>query len=81
MDPVSVVQVPAKVTLTIYNVKGETVRQFTLGLQVAGDYLSRNRAIHWDGKNQSGEKVSTGVYFYRFTAGNYSATRRMLIIK
>ena len=70
-----------KVTLTIYNVKGETVRQFTLGLQVAGDYLSRNRAIHWDGKNQSGEKVSTGVYFYRFTAGNYSATRRMLIIK
>ena len=71
----------AKVTLTIYNLRGETVRQFALGHQDAGDYLSRNRAIHWDGKNQSGEKVSTGVYFYRFTAGNYSATRRMLIIK
>ncbi len=71
----------AKVTVTIYNVKGEMVRHFALGHQAAGDYRSRARAIHWDGKNQFGEKVSTGVYFYRFTAGDFSATRRMLIIK
>ena len=71
----------AKVSLTIYNVKGEMVRQLALGHKSAGNYLSRSRAIHWDGKNQSGEKVATGVYFYRFTAGDFSATRKMLIIK
>lgn len=71
----------ANVTLAIYNVKGEMVRQLALGHKAAGSYLSRNRAIHWDGKNQSGEKVATGVYFYRFTAGDFSATRKMLIIK
>ena len=71
----------AKVSLTIYNVKGEMVRQLALGHKAAGSYLSRSRAIHWDGRNESGEKVSTGVYFYRLTAGDFSATRRMLIIK
>ena len=71
----------AQVTLTIYNVKGEMVRQFALGHQSAGSYRSKSRSIHWDGRNQSGEKVATGVYFYRFTAGSFTATRRMLIIK
>ena len=71
----------ANVSLTIYNMKGEMVRQLALGHKAAGNYLSRSRAIHWDGKNQSGEKVATGVYFYRFAAGNFSATRKMLIIK
>ena len=71
----------ANVTLTIYNMKGEMVRQLALGHKAAGNYLSRSRAIHWDGKNQAGEKVATGVYFYRFTAGDFSATRKMLIIK
>ena len=71
----------ANVSLTIYNVKGEMVRQLALGHKAAGSYLSRSRAIHWDGRNQAGEKVATGVYFYRFTAGDFSATRRMLIIK
>ena len=71
----------AKVTLTIYNVKGETVRHFALGQKAAGKYRSRSRAIHWDGKNEFGEKVATGVYFYQLTAGDFSATRRMLIIK
>ncbi len=71
----------ANVTLAIYNVKGEMVRQLLLGHKVAGNYLSRSRAIHWDGKNQSGEKVATGVYFYQFTAGDFSATRKMLILK
>ena len=71
----------AEVTLAIYNVKGEMVRQLELGHKAAGNYLSRSQAIYWDGKNQSGEKVATGVYFYRFTAGDFSATRKMLIIK
>ncbi len=71
----------AEVTLAIYNVKGEMVRQLALGHKAAGNYLSRSQAIYWDGKNQTGEKVSTGVYFYRFTAGDFSATRKMLIIK
>ena len=71
----------AQVTLTVYNVKGEVVRQFALGHQSAGSYRSKSRSIHWDGRNQSGEKVATGVYFYQFTAGSFTATRRMLIIK
>ena len=71
----------AEVTLAIYNVKGEMVGQLLLGHKAAGNYRSRGRAIHWDGRNQSGKKVATGVYFYQFTAGDFSATRRMLIIK
>ncbi len=71
----------ANVTLAIYNVKGEMVRRLALGHKAAGSYLSRGRAIYWDGKNQSGEKVSTGVYFYRLIAGDFSATRKMLILK
>ena len=71
----------AEVTLAIYNVKGEMVRQLELGHKAAGNYLSRSQAIYWDGKNESGEKVATGVYFYRLTAGDFSATRKMLIIK
>ena len=71
----------AKVTLTIYDVKGEIVRQFALGHKAAGIYRSRSRAIYWDGKNQSGEKVATGVYFYTLKAGDFTATRKMLIRK
>ena len=72
---------PAKVTLTIYNMRGVVVRQLELGQKPAGAYLSRSRAIHWDGKNVIGEKVAAGVYFYTLTAGDFTATRKMLIVK
>ena len=73
--------VPADVTLTIYDMSGGVVRRLTLGHQAAGVYYSRSRAAYWDGKNESGEKVATGVYFYTLTAGEFTATRKMLIRK
>ena len=72
---------PADVTLTIYAVDGQIVRRLALGHQPAGIYQTRSRAAHWDGKNAIGELVASGVYFYTLTAGDFSATRRMLIMK
>ena len=72
---------PADVSLTIYNLRGVMVRKIKLGHQAAGVYRSRSRAIHWDGRNIFGERVASGVYFYTFTTGDFTETRRMLIRK
>ncbi len=72
---------PVDVTLTIYDMRGVVVRRLKLGHKAAGVYTSRNRAIHWDGRNMFGEKVATGVYFYTLKAGDFTATRKMLIRK
>ena len=72
---------PAEVTITIYDVRGSVVRTLLLGNQPAGLYRSRSKAAHWDGRNQLGEKVATGVYFYTLKAGDYTATRKLLIRK
>ena len=72
---------PAEVTLTIYNMRGVMVRTIALGYKAAGVHTSRSRAIHWDGKNSIGEKVAAGLYFYTFKAGDFTATRKMLIRK
>ena len=72
---------PAKVTISIYNVKGQLVRTLALGHQPAGRYQNRSRAAHWDGKNEFGEPVASGVYFYTLKAGDFTATRKMLIRK
>ena len=71
----------ADVTLHIYAVNGTLVRMLTLGHQAVGMYQSRSRAVHWDGKNEFGEPVASGVYFYTLTAGDFTATRKMLIRK
>jgi Leucine-rich repeat (LRR) protein len=72
---------PADVTLTIYLADGKVIRTLQLGSLPAGRYQSRSRAAYWDGKNNTGEPVASGVYFYRLTADNFSATRKMLIMK
>ena len=71
----------AFVTLTIYDSSGRIVRTLDVGHRVAAFYESRSKAIHWDGRNEIGEQVASGVYFYHLSAGNYSATRKMLILK
>ncbi len=71
----------ADVTLHIYAMNGTLVRTLTLGHQAAGMYQNRSRAAYWDGKNALGEPVASGLYFYTLTAGNFSATRKMLIRK
>ena len=72
---------PADVTLAIYNTKGAVVRQFELGHQPAGYYTARAKALYWDGRNANGESVASGVYFYQLRADDYSALRRMVILK
>ena len=71
----------AEVTLTIYDINGQLVRRLAVGHQAAGMYQSRSRAVYWDGRNQLGESVASGLYFYTLTAGEFSATRKMLILK
>ena len=71
----------AEVTLTIYDVRGVLVRALTLGHQPAGVYERRGRAAYWDGRNRIGEPVASGVYFYTLTAGDFTATRKLLIAK
>ena len=71
----------AETTLTIYDMNGQLVRRLAVGHQAAGMYRSRSRAIYWDGRNQLGESVASGLYFYSLTADNFTATRRMLILK
>ena len=71
----------AKVTLAIYDLSGEMVRRLAVGHQAAGIYRSRSRAVYWDGRNQLGEPLASGLYFYSLTAGEFSATRKMLILK
>ena len=69
------------VTIVIHAMNGSLVRRLSLGHQVAGMYRNKNRAAYWDGRNAFGEPVASGLYFYTLTAGNYSATHKMLIRK
>ena len=71
----------ADVQLMIYDIKGALVRQLDLGHQPAGYYMARSKAAYWDGRNASGEQVASGVYFYHFSTGDYSQTRRLVILK
>ena len=71
----------ADVTVTIYASDGNMVRTLALGHQDAGMYKTRTQAAYWDGKNEMGESVASGIYFYTLTAGDFSATRKMLILK
>ena len=71
----------AFVTLTIYDGTGQVVRTIEVGHQTAAVYESRSKAVYWDGRNNVGETVASGVYFYHLSAGDYSATRKMLILK
>ena len=71
----------AEVTLTIYDINGQLVRRLAMGHQAAGMYQSRSRAAYWDGRNQLGESVANGLYFYTLTAGEFTATQRMVILK
>ncbi|MXZ01340.1 hypothetical protein F4Y93_12115, partial [Candidatus Poribacteria bacterium] len=78
------------VQIHIHAINGTLVRTLDLGHQAAGVYQQRTRAAYWDGRNQLGEPVASGVYFYTLstestrdsvTAGDFTATRKMLIRK
>ncbi|RKU39306.1 hypothetical protein C6496_00800 [Candidatus Poribacteria bacterium] len=63
----------------MYAVDGKLVRSLEFGNIPAGIYQSKSRAIYWDGRNAVGDPVASGVYFYTLTAGDFTATRKMLI--
>ena len=70
-----------EVTVTIHASDGKRVRTLELGQVSAGVYSDKDRAAYWDGQNEQGEPVASGVYFYTLTAGEFSATRKMVIRK
>ena len=69
------------VTARIYDVTGQQIRMIKLGHLPAGNYVESNRAIYWDGRTEDGEQVSSGTYFYQIEAGDYTETRKMVILK
>ena len=71
----------SQVSLTIYDRTGRVVRSLDVGHRPAAVYESRAKAIYWDGRNDFGERVASGMYFYTLTAKDFSATRRMVILK
>jgi len=71
----------ANVAIMIYNSVGKTVQTLDLGHQAAGVYRSKSRSTYWDGRNNLGERVGSGVYFYRLQAGSFSAMRKLVILK
>jgi hypothetical protein len=66
----------AHVVLTIFNIMGQKVKTLVDELQDAG-----YKSIHWDGKNDNGSQVASGIYFYRIQAGEYSQTKRMVLLE
>jgi flagellar hook assembly protein FlgD len=71
----------ANVSITIYNIQGHRVRRIEVGERSAGVYFDKETAAYWDGRSDNGELVSSGVYYYHLRAGDFHATRRMVIVK
>ena len=71
----------AYVTVRIYNLKGELIRTLEVGKRQRGIYVSPERAVYWDGTDEAGEPVASGVYFYQLSAGDFRQTRRMVLMK
>ena len=71
----------ALVTLSIYDTTGQRIRTLSLGFQAAGFYQSWSRAAYWDGRNDLGEQVSSGVYFYQLSTPSEHQIKRMVIVK
>ena len=69
------------VTVKIYDIHGHLIRTVGAGLKPVGYYLTRERAVYWEGRNENGERISSGVYFYTLITDHYTQTRRMVIVK
>ncbi|KQC05236.1 MAG: hypothetical protein APR54_00035 [Candidatus Cloacimonas sp. SDB] len=66
----------SEVELTIYNIKGQMIRTLTEGTYGMGQH-----SVQWDGKDESGTAVTSGVYFYKITAGSYNSMKKMILLK
>ena len=72
---------PSDVQITIYDARGNLIRRLELGHQHEGYYTSRSRAAYWNGRNDVGERVASGIYFYQLQTENVSLLRKMVILK
>ena len=72
---------PADVSIQIYAADGRLIRTLEIGHKPVGLYLDQEKAAYWNGENELGETVASGLYFYTLTAGKFTATRKMLIRK
>ena len=70
-----------KVAIYVHDISGRLIRSLELGYQSAGYYVSKSKAAYWDGKNEAGEQVASGIYFYTIKAGDFSATKKMIVKK
>ena len=70
---------PARVSISIHSVDGKFIRTLELGQLSAGIYQNKSRAAYWDGRNVFGEPIASGIYFYTLTAGDFTASRKMMI--
>ena len=71
----------ASISVEIYNISGQLVRTLHVGMKKRGQYISKDKAVYWDGRNQLGERATSGVYFYVLKAGDYVSMRKMAILK
>ncbi|MFC1712145.1 FG-GAP-like repeat-containing protein [Candidatus Poribacteria bacterium] len=69
------------VTIRVYNTGGQLVRLLDLGHKPAGFYTTKSKAAYWDGRNEAGEQVSSGIYFYSIRAGEFTATKKMIVAR
>ena len=71
----------AEVVIKIYTSTGQLVRTLSLGHKPAGFYTGKEKAAYWDGCNEAGESIASGIYFYSIEAGGYNATRKMAVVR
>ena len=69
------------VIIHIYAANGQLVRRLEFGFQRAGYYVGKSRAAYWDGKNELGEPMASGVYFCQLITPEFTTTRKMGIVK
>jgi hypothetical protein len=69
------------VQIQIFDISGRLVRKLDLGHKSAGVYINSDKAAYWDGKNETGERISSGVYFYNIQAGKLIATKKMIVMQ
>ncbi|MEW6482045.1 MAG: T9SS type A sorting domain-containing protein, partial [bacterium] len=69
----------SNVSLEIYNILGQKVRTIELGQRKKGSYTQKDRAIFFDLKNNAGQNLSSGLYFYKIKAGDFSAVKSMIV--
>jgi hypothetical protein len=68
-----------QLSISIYNILGQKVKTIEAGQRKAGSYTQKDRAIYWDMKNNSGQGVANGLYFYQLKAGNFLQTKAMVV--